>query len=276
MTTDRLEAFSDGVIAILITIMVLELHVPEDDTFEALRPLFPTLASYVLSFVFIGIYWNNHHHLFQASGRVNGPVLWANLHLLFWLSLFPFTTGWMGENHFASMPTALYGGVLLMAAIAYRVLQQSIIAAEGPASVLESAIALRDLAKRVDLRFRRVAGGEGRGGALQHLAHRVELRDHAVIQFGDDHAAPRVTPDEALALQPAQGLPDGRAARTQPRGELQLAQTRARLQRAALDGLEEPLVGEVAARGLRLAGLGRPAGGGSAGRGGGSGHGATR
>ena len=141
MGKGRLEAFSDGVIAIIITIMVLEMKVPHGDSLEALLPLVPVFLSYVLSFVYVGIYWNNHHHMLHAARKVSGPVLWANLHLLFWLSLFPFTTGWMGENHFASMPTALYGVVLLMAAIAYWVLQQSIIAAEGPASVLKSAIA---------------------------------------------------------------------------------------------------------------------------------------
>jgi uncharacterized membrane protein len=136
----RLEAFSDGVIAIIITIMVLEMKVPHGDSLEALLPLVPVFLSYVLSFVYVGIYWNNHHHMLHACVKVSGSVLWANLHLLFWLSLFPFATGWMGENHFASMPSALYGVVLLMAAVAYWVLQQTIIASEGPASVLKSAI----------------------------------------------------------------------------------------------------------------------------------------
>jgi uncharacterized membrane protein len=140
MTTNRLEAFSDGVIAILITIMVLELHVPEDDTFEALRPLFPTLASYVLSFVFIGIYWNNHHHLFQASGRVNGPVLWANLHLLFWLSLVPFTTAWMGGNDFSKWPVAAYGFDLWMCAIAFTALVYHLRRLHGRGSVIDTAL----------------------------------------------------------------------------------------------------------------------------------------
>jgi uncharacterized membrane protein len=140
MGKGRLEAFSDGVIAIIITIMVLELKVPHGDTLESLTPLIPVFLSYVLSFIYVGIYWNNHHHMLHASTKVSGSVLWAILHLLFWLSLFPFATGWMGENHFAPMPSALYGAVLLMAAIAYWVLQQTIIACEGPASILKSAV----------------------------------------------------------------------------------------------------------------------------------------
>src|SRR5580698_8854884 len=119
MEKGRLEAFSDGVIAIIITIMVLELHVPHGAGFAALQPLLPVFLSYVLSFVYVGIYWNNHHHLFQAAERVNATILWANLHLLFWMSLIPFVTGWVGENHFSALPTALYGVVLLMTAIAY-------------------------------------------------------------------------------------------------------------------------------------------------------------
>lgn len=140
MGKNRLEAFSDGVLAIIITIMVLELKVPHGETPDALLPLLPVFLSYVLSFVYIGIYWNNHHHMLQAATRVSGPMLWANLHLLFWLSLFPFATGWMGENHFAAVPSALYGLVLLMAAIAYWLLEQTIIASEGPASVLRRAV----------------------------------------------------------------------------------------------------------------------------------------
>ena len=140
MGKSRLEAFSDAVIAIIITIMVLELKVPHGDSLETLVPLVPVFLSYVLSFVYVGIYWNNHHHMLHASRKVSGSVLWANLHLLFWLSLFPFATGWMGENHFAAMPSALYGGVLLMAAVAYLVLQQTIIATEGPSSLLKSAV----------------------------------------------------------------------------------------------------------------------------------------
>src|SRR6185436_5459360 len=136
MGKQRLEAFSDGVLAIIITIMVLELKVPHGDNLAALTPLFPVFLSYVLSFVYVGIYWNNHHHMFQSSRHVNGAILWANLHLLFWLSLFPFATGWMGENHFRAVPTALYGAVLLMAAVAYYVLQQAIIRVQGPDSIL--------------------------------------------------------------------------------------------------------------------------------------------
>ncbi len=136
----RVEAFSDGVLAIIITIMVLEMKVPHGDNLGTLAPLVPVFMSYVLSFVYLGIYWNNHHHMLQACDRVTGGILWANLHLLFWLSLFPFVTGWMGENHFGALPTALYGGVLLAAAIAYWILQQTIIAAQGPGSQLKAAI----------------------------------------------------------------------------------------------------------------------------------------
>jgi uncharacterized membrane protein len=144
MGKTRLEAFSDGVIAIIITIMVLEMKVPHGDSYEHLRPLLPVFLSYVLSFVYVGIYWNNHHHMLHTCGNVNGAVLWANLHLLFWLSLLPFATGWMGENHFAAVPSALYGVVLLMAACAYWILQQTIIRAQGGRSVLRAAIG-RDL-----------------------------------------------------------------------------------------------------------------------------------
>jgi len=140
MKTSRLEAFSDGVLAIIITIMVLELKVPHAVELAALKPVLPVLLSYVLSFIYLGIYWNNHHHLFQAAKEVSGGILWANLHLLFWLSLFPFTTGWMGENHLASTPTAVYGFVLLMAAIAYQILEHAIIAKEGRGSLLARAV----------------------------------------------------------------------------------------------------------------------------------------
>src|SRR6059036_1254226 len=140
MKTSRLEAFSDGVLAIIITIMVLELKVPHAVELAALKPVLPVLLSYVLSFIYIGIYWNNHHHLFQATEEVSGGILWANLHLLFWLSLFPFTTAWMGENHLAAIPTAVYGFVLLMAAIAYYILQRTIIAREGRESLLAQAV----------------------------------------------------------------------------------------------------------------------------------------
>jgi uncharacterized membrane protein len=136
----RLEAFSDGVIAIIITIMVLDLKVPHGESFDALKPTIPIFLMYVLSYVYIGIYWNNHHHMLHASGKVTGSILWANLHLLFWLSLIPFTTAWMGENHFTSAPSALYGFVLLMAGVAYWILQQLIIAAQGTHSLLKIAI----------------------------------------------------------------------------------------------------------------------------------------
>ncbi|MFZ4483576.1 MAG: TMEM175 family protein [Chthoniobacterales bacterium] len=147
MTTNRLEAFSDGVIAIIITIMVLELKVPHAIAQASptagladLKPLLPVFLSYVLSFIYVGIYWNNHHHLFHATKHVTGGILWANLHLLFWLSLFPFTTGWMGENHFASTPSAVYGGVLLLAAIAFLILQNAIIAGQGANSPVAAAV----------------------------------------------------------------------------------------------------------------------------------------
>lgn len=140
MGKSRVEAFSDGVLAIIITIMVLELKVPHGVDLESLKPLLPIFLSYVLSFIYIGIYWNNHHHMLHAAKRVSGRVLWANLNLLFWLSLFPFTTGWMGENHFEPLPSAAYGFVLLMAAISYYMLQQSIIATDGASSLLKQAI----------------------------------------------------------------------------------------------------------------------------------------
>ena len=140
MGKSRLEAFSDGVIAIVITIMVLELKVPHAPTLQALAPLLPVFLSYVLSFVYLGIYWNNHHHMLHTVSHVSGGVLWANLHLLFWLSLLPFATGWLGENHFAALPSAVYGGVLLMAAMAYWWLQQLIIRAQGPQSLLQRAV----------------------------------------------------------------------------------------------------------------------------------------
>ncbi len=150
MSKTRLEAFSDGVIAILITIMVLELKIPHGDSMRALAPLVPVFLTYVLSYVYLGIYWNNHHHMLHATTRINGKILWANLHLLFWLSLVPFATGWMGENHFAATPTAVYGGVLLAAAIAYVVLQSAIIAEQGPASKLAKAVA-KDLKGKLSL-----------------------------------------------------------------------------------------------------------------------------
>jgi uncharacterized membrane protein len=139
MSKARLEAFSDGVIAIIITIMVLELQAPHEATLAALRPLMPALLSYLLSFVFVGIYWNNHHHMLQATHRVNGRSLWANLHLLFWLSLIPFVTAWMGENNFASVPVAVYGVVMIGAAIAYYILAHVLIAHHGRDSALAKA-----------------------------------------------------------------------------------------------------------------------------------------
>jgi len=145
MTKSRLEAFSDGVFAIIITIMVLEMKVPHGSTdLAALVPIIPVFLSYVLSFVYLGIYWNNHHHMFHAASRVSGSVLWANLHLLFWLSLIPFVTGWMGENHFAAVPTALYGVVLFLSGVAYIVLQSTIVRIHGNDAVLAQAVG-RDL-----------------------------------------------------------------------------------------------------------------------------------
>jgi uncharacterized membrane protein len=140
MGKDRLEAFSDGVLAIIITIMVLELKIPHGDDIKALEPLIPVFLSYLLSFIYLGIYWNNHHHMLHVTKQVSGSVLWANLHLLFWLSLVPFATGWMGENHFAPAPTALYGVPLLMAAIAYWLLQRAIMATQGRESLLAVAV----------------------------------------------------------------------------------------------------------------------------------------
>lgn len=140
MTKNRMEAFSDGVLAIIITIMVLELKAPESVELSALKPLLPVALGYVLSFVYLGIYWNNHHHMLHAAGHVSASILWANLHLLFWLSLFPFATAWVSHNHVAPVPTAAYGAVLLMAAIAYYILQSAIIASQGADSMLRSAV----------------------------------------------------------------------------------------------------------------------------------------
>ena len=150
MSKTRLEAFSDGVFAILITILVLELKVPHEADWAALTPLAPVFLTYVLSFIYVGIYWNNHHHLFHVVDRVSGGIMWANLHLLFWLSLVPFVTGWMGENHFAPLPTAIYGGVLLCAGLAYYVLVRVIIAQQGPHSKLADAVG-RDMKGVVSL-----------------------------------------------------------------------------------------------------------------------------
>ncbi len=148
MHKGRLEAFSDAVIAIIITIMVLELKVPHGTDLAALKPLLPVFLSYILSFIYVGIYWNNHHHMLQAAHRVNGPIMWANLHLMFWLSLIPFVTGWMGENNFMAVPTALYGVVLLMAAIAYWILQQAILGEHGSNSILAKAVG-RDIKGKI-------------------------------------------------------------------------------------------------------------------------------
>jgi uncharacterized membrane protein len=156
MVKGRLEAFSDGVIAILITIMVLELKVPHGDDLAALRPLLPVFLSYILSFIYLGIYWNNHHHLLQIARHINGRILWANLHLLFWLSLIPFVTSWMGENHFAALPVALYGTVLLLSAIAYYVLSQSLISHHGQDSALAIALG-KDFKGKISLVFYAVA-----------------------------------------------------------------------------------------------------------------------
>ena len=140
MKTSRLEAFSDGVIAILITIMVLELKTPHGDDWPALRPLVPVFSAYVLSFVYLGIYWNNHHHMLHVSERVTGAVLWANLHLLFWLSLVPFGTAWIGDSHLAPLPTSVYGFIMMMAGTAYFILKTTLIAAQGPHSRLQAAL----------------------------------------------------------------------------------------------------------------------------------------
>ncbi len=150
MEKNRLEAFSDGVIAIIITIMVLELKVPHGDSWEVLVDRWPTFLSYILSFLYVGTYWNNHHHLLQASRTVNGSVLWANLHLLFWLSLIPFTSGWMGENHFSRQPTMLYGANLLFSAIAYYIMQITLSRAHGPGNPIALALG-RDVKGKVSL-----------------------------------------------------------------------------------------------------------------------------
>jgi uncharacterized membrane protein len=150
MSKGRLEAFSDAVIAVIITIIVLEMKAPHGDEPAALLPLIPVFMSYVLSFLYVGIYWNNHHHMFHATQRISGAVLWANLHLLFWLSLIPFVTAWMGENHFAAMPTALYGVILFFAAVAYTILQSVLVATEGQGSVLKAAIG-RDLKGKLSM-----------------------------------------------------------------------------------------------------------------------------
>lgn len=152
MTKGRMEAFSDGVLAIIITIMVLEIKVPHGSEFSSLYPLLPIIVSYVLSFIYIGIYWNNHHHLLHSTRKVNGNILWANLHLLFWLSLIPFVTGWMGENHFAPSTLSLYGVIFLMSAIAYTILQFTIIKTNGKDSLLSNAIG-KDKKGKISLLF---------------------------------------------------------------------------------------------------------------------------
>lgn len=157
MNKTRLEAFSDGVIAILITIMVLELHIPHGDDLEALRPLLPVFLTYILSFIYVGIYWNNHHHMLQATRHINGRVLWANLHLLFWLSLIPFATGWMGENHFAPLPTAVYGIVLLCAGLAYNILQATILRHHRGENELLARAVGRDFKGKISLVFYLIA-----------------------------------------------------------------------------------------------------------------------
>ena len=150
MKKGRVEAFSDGVIAIIITIMVLEMKIPHDNSIEALKPLFPVFLSYVLSFIYIGIYWNNHHHMMHAAKTINGKILWANMHLLFWLSLIPFVTGWMGENHFTKWPIAFYGFVLFMNALAYTILAKLLIKHHGAESILGKAIG-RDTKGKISL-----------------------------------------------------------------------------------------------------------------------------
>jgi uncharacterized membrane protein len=150
VTKNRLEAFSDGVFAVIITIMVLEMKAPHDVTLAAARPLVPVFLTYVLSYVYLGIYWNNHHHMLHVTERINGAVLWANLHLLFWLSLTPFVTGWMGENHFAAVPTAVYGAVMVCAAISYVILQGAIIRCQGPRSKL-AALVKRDIKGKLSI-----------------------------------------------------------------------------------------------------------------------------
>jgi len=186
----RLEAFSDGVIAIIITIMVLEMKVPHGGALEDLRPVLPVFLNYLLSFVYVGIYWNNHHHMLHALSSVTGGVLWANLHLLFWLSLFPFTTGWMGENHFTAWPTMLYGVVLLLAALAYYLLQQAIIRAQGADSILKQAVG-RDWKAKVSLLMYLVAIAVARSSPAVAQAIYVAA---ALIWLVPDRRIERVLP----------------------------------------------------------------------------------
>jgi uncharacterized membrane protein len=194
VTTGRLEAFSDGVMAIIITIMVLELKVPHRADFAALQPLTPVFLSYVLSFIYLGIYWNNHHHMMHIVHRVSGPVLWANLHLLFWLSLVPFVTGWMGENHFAQAPVALYGFVLLMAALAYTLLVRATLRVEGPDSPLARAIG-RDRKGNASLALYVI----GIAGSFVHVAIAgAAFILVAIIWVVPDQRVERVLGDSAL------------------------------------------------------------------------------
>ena len=194
MGKNRLEAFSDGVIAIIITIMVLDLKVPHESNLEALRPLLPTFLAYVLSFAFVGIFWNNHHHMFNATRRINGQVLWANLLLLFALSLFPFTTAWVGENHAAPVPSALYGAVLLLSAASYIVVQQTIIAAQGADSLLRRAVG-EDRKGKLSMLL--IAGGIVASFCVQYLAQGLYaavaliwlIPDRRIERALDDHDA---------------------------------------------------------------------------------------
>ena len=190
MGKSRLEAFSDGVIAIIITIMVLEMKVPHGGALEDLRPALPVFLNYLLSFVYVGIYWNDHHHMLHALTSVTGGVLWANLHLLFWLSLFPFTTGWMGENHFTAWPTMLYGVVLLLAALAYYLLQQAIIRAQGADSILKQAVG-RDWKAKVSLLMYLVAIAVARSSPAVAQAIYVAA---ALIWLVPDRRIERVLP----------------------------------------------------------------------------------
>jgi uncharacterized membrane protein len=197
MTKSRMEAFSDGVLAIIITIMVLEMKVPHGASLEALRPLAPVFLSYVLSFVYVGIYWNNHHHLLHATKRVSGGLLWANLHLLFWLSLFPFVTGWMGENHFARTPTIAYGVVLLCAGVAYYILQTCILAGDGDASVLARAVG-RDIKGKASMLL--YAAAIGLAFVAPWIAHAIYVII-AVMWLAPDRRIEKALQDEHAQRQ---------------------------------------------------------------------------
>jgi uncharacterized membrane protein len=197
MDKNRLEAFSDGVLAIIITIMVLEMKVPHSPNLAALKPVLPVFLTYLLSYIYVGIYWNNHHHLLKACRRVNGEIMWANLNLLFWLSLFPFVTGWMGENHFMPVPSAFYGAVLLMAALAFYILQNRILADQGPDSKLALSIG-RDIKGKVSPAFYAagiltsfvsplIAGGIYTFVALMWLVPDRRLARAAELDHGPSH-----------------------------------------------------------------------------------------